>query len=130
MSIELQVQYKVDCEEIYGRVLDNHNVLSIVEGTCTKQTEQIWNDMYPAEPYHLEQSSNSLISNLGSDTVPQRSTKYDLVAAVKRQSSFYKKVIKGKLFRGSVQLTISFIKFIDKKSYSLYFCSGITVDNG
>lgn len=88
------MQYKIDCEEIYGRVLDNHNVLSIIEGTCTKQIEQIWNDMYPTEPYHLEKSSDSSISNFGSDTMLHRCTKYDLVAAVKRQSSFYKKVIK------------------------------------
>nr|DAD40855.1 TPA_asm: hypothetical protein HUJ06_015178 [Nelumbo nucifera] len=86
------VQYKADCEEFYGRILDNHNVVSTIQGASTKKTEEIWNRLYPEEPYKLDLSI-SLSKNID-EKFPEalRCTKYDLVSAVKRQSPFFYQV--------------------------------------
>ncbi|OWM89413.1 glycine-rich domain-containing protein 1-like [Punica granatum] len=89
------VQYKIDCEEIYGRILDNKNVLSTTEGTCTGETQKLWNHMYPTEPYHFEQNCHPLRTANSPNMWPHTSIKYDLVAAVKRQSPFFRKVSKS-----------------------------------
>lgn len=86
------MQYKIDCQELYGGILDNWNVLSSVQGTCTKQTEAIWNRMYPSEPYELDINGNSPKSGAGNTMGAPRDGGYDLVAAVKRQSSFFYQV--------------------------------------
>ncbi|KAG6648661.1 hypothetical protein CIPAW_07G161800 [Carya illinoinensis] len=86
------VRYKDDCEELYGRVLDNWNVASSVQGTCKKQTEEIWNIMYPIEPYELDPSSQ-LTENFGAIVMgASESTDYDLHSAVKRQCPFFYQV--------------------------------------
>ncbi|XP_048131223.1 glycine-rich domain-containing protein 2-like isoform X2 [Rhodamnia argentea] len=86
------VRYKIDCQELYGRILDNSNVLSSLQGTCTKQTEAIWNRMYPSEPYELDINGNSSKNGAGNTMGAPRDSDYDLVAAVKRQSSFFYQV--------------------------------------
>ncbi|KAI3910918.1 hypothetical protein MKW98_022605 [Papaver atlanticum] len=88
------VTYKTDCEEFYGQVLDNVNVISKVQGESTKQTEEIWNQLYPSEPYELDLRGTFAdeTSEILSDA--PESTKYDLVSAVKRQSSFFYQVSK------------------------------------
>ncbi|KAL3735017.1 hypothetical protein ACJRO7_024217 [Eucalyptus globulus] len=86
------VRYKIDCQELYGSILDNWNVLSSVQGTCTKQTEAIWNRMYPSEPYELNINGNLSKSGAGNTMGAPRDSDYDLVAAVKRQSSFFYQV--------------------------------------
>ncbi|KAF8406138.1 hypothetical protein HHK36_008218 [Tetracentron sinense] len=86
------VQYKSDCEKFYGRILDNRNVVSSVQGTSKSETEEIWNRLYPEEPYKLDLSSpfsKDVAENL---SVPLEHTKYDLVSAVKRQSPFFYQV--------------------------------------
>ncbi|KAK9163477.1 hypothetical protein Syun_004379 [Stephania yunnanensis] len=45
------IRYKADCEEFYGRILDNKNVVSTVQGASGKKSEEIWNRLYPGEPY-------------------------------------------------------------------------------
>ncbi|XP_030974427.1 glycine-rich domain-containing protein 1 [Quercus lobata] len=86
------VQYKTDCEKLYGRILDNSNVVSSVQGNCNRQTEEIWNRMYPEEPYNfnitraLSENVSQMLSGL------EKYTKYDLVSAVKRQSPFFYQV--------------------------------------
>jgi hypothetical protein len=89
----IQVQYKSDCEELYGRILDNSNVVSSIQGTCKRQTEEIWNRLYPEEPYNFN-ITQAFSENI-SETLPgvQKYTKYDLVSAVKRQSPFFYQVI-------------------------------------
>lgn len=62
----------------------------MIGGASTEQTEWIWNGMYPTEPYRLEQSCSLLVRNVET----QRSIHYDLVESVKRQSPFFKKVIR------------------------------------
>ncbi|KAG2291168.1 hypothetical protein Bca4012_007119 [Brassica carinata] len=82
------VRYKTDCEELYGRVLDNSNVSSSVNGTSKSQTETLWRRLYPTEPYDLD-----LINKTTSETERKHTTTtYDLVSAVKRQSTFYYQV--------------------------------------
>jgi hypothetical protein len=88
-----KVRYKLDCEELYGRVLDNFDVVSTVQGICGSQTEEIWNKLYPDEPY-----SSDLI-NITPENISkrieslQKYTKYDLISAVKRQSPFFYQVM-------------------------------------
>ncbi|CAK8540392.1 unnamed protein product [Lathyrus sativus] len=86
------VRYKVDCEELYGHVLDSFDVVSTVQGISDSQTEEIWNKLYPDEPY------NSDLINLIPEDISKRIdslpkyTKYDLISAVKRQIPFFYQV--------------------------------------
>ena len=92
------MRYKTDCEELYGRVLDNSGVLSSVNGSCNLQTENLWKRLYPMEPYDLD--SDKAISE---PVLEKRTTTYDLVSAVKRQCPFYYQVKKKKM------LTVAFL---------------------
>ena len=82
------MRYKTDCEELYGRILDNYNVVSSVQGTSTSETEEIWKTLYPNEPYLLDLTRD--FSNDTSEEVSgcEKHTQYNLVSAVKRQSPF------------------------------------------
>ncbi|CAA7048136.1 unnamed protein product [Microthlaspi erraticum] len=82
------VRYMSDCEEFYGRVLDNSGVVSSANGSCKLQTENLWKRLYPMEPYDLDLNKEEPddISAI------ERCTTYDLVSAVQRQSSFYNEV--------------------------------------
>ncbi|PSS17328.1 Glycine-rich domain-containing protein [Actinidia chinensis var. chinensis] len=85
------VQYKMDCLGLYGRILDSQNVVSSVCGTSKQQTENLWNKMYPNEPFEL--SVCGYVKTVAENKVEaSKSTCYDLVSAVKRQSSFYYQV--------------------------------------
>lgn len=88
------MRYKSDCEELYGRILDNCNVVSSVEKTCKRETEEIWKSLYPGEPYTLD--LNTALSEDISERVTdlEKCTKYDLVSAVKRQNPFFYQVMK------------------------------------
>ncbi|KAF7817067.1 glycine-rich domain-containing protein 1 [Senna tora] len=87
------VRYKTDCMELYGKILDNSNVISSIQATSKVQTERIWKTVYPNEPYELDLNNDSLQecveSYLGNS---ESTTKYDLISAVKRQSSFFYQV--------------------------------------
>lgn len=92
MMFKIQVRYKSDCEEFYGRVLDNSGVLSSVNGNCKLKTEDLWKRLYPEEPYELDLNRvDSEDISVKSSTL-EKCTKYDLVSAVKRQSPFYYQV--------------------------------------
>ncbi|KAK7252467.1 hypothetical protein RIF29_36422 [Crotalaria pallida] len=86
------VRYKSDCEELYGKILDNFDVVSTVQGVCGWQTEEIWNKLYPDEPYNVD------LINLSPEDISKRTdrlakyTKYDLISAAKRQSPFFYQV--------------------------------------
>ncbi|KAK8480845.1 hypothetical protein V6N13_056988 [Hibiscus sabdariffa] len=82
------VRYKADCEGLYGRILDNQNVISSIRTTCRKQTEEIWERVYPFEPYELNMSIR-LSENVQNFIQTSKSTEYDLVSAVKRQIPFF-----------------------------------------
>ncbi|CAN1773899.1 Glycine-rich domain-containing protein 1, partial [Linum perenne] len=87
------VRYSSDCLELYGSVLENSHVVSSVQGTCTKQTEEVWNKLYPDEPFQLDM--NKALSPLGANEKPvavEKCTKHDLVAAVTRQIPFTSQV--------------------------------------
>ncbi|WRX29981.1 Glycine-rich domain-containing protein-like - like 3 [Theobroma cacao] len=83
--------YKADCKELYGRILDNQNVISSTRAICRKQTEEIWKRMYPDEPYVLNTITHFLENVEDFQRVP-KSTEYDLISAVKRQSLFFYQV--------------------------------------
>ncbi|XP_058071138.1 uncharacterized protein LOC131220193 [Magnolia sinica] len=81
----LKVQYKTDCEKFYGRILDNRNVVSVVEGTSKQKTAKIWSSRYPEEPYEL--AFNITFSEGGAEKFSKSVD--DLVSAVRRQSVFF-----------------------------------------
>ncbi|KAH9612277.1 hypothetical protein KSS87_019105, partial [Heliosperma pusillum] len=77
------VRYKFDCEKLFGRILTNHNVMSSIQATSKSTSEEIWSKMYPAEPYELD-----LERPLQKSSQIEKFTRYDLIAAVKRQTGF------------------------------------------
>lgn len=87
-----QLRYKSDCEELYGRILDKSNVVSSVEDNNRKGTEEIWQRLYPEEPYEFDLAGASSDMS-GKLAGPENCTKYDLISAVKRQAPFYYQVI-------------------------------------
>ncbi|XP_074308930.1 glycine-rich domain-containing protein 2-like [Silene latifolia] len=82
------LRYKFDCEKLYGRTLGNQNVISSVQATSKSKTEEIWNRMYPEEPYELDMTKPFSEDDLQKGSENAKFTKYDLLAAVKRQMSF------------------------------------------
>ncbi|XP_010432017.1 PREDICTED: glycine-rich domain-containing protein 2-like [Camelina sativa] len=84
------VRYKTDCEQFYGRVLDNSGVVSSVNGNSKSKTETLWKRLYPTEPYDLD--LDKAISEPEDVSSLEKCTNYDLVSAVKRQCPFYYQV--------------------------------------
>ena len=87
-----QVQYIRDCKKVYGRILNNNNVESSTQTKSTLQSEKIWKELYPEEPFELVFTRTS---DVAMDVNPgaAEDITYDLVSAVKRQSSFYYQVL-------------------------------------
>ncbi|XP_073151115.1 glycine-rich domain-containing protein 1-like [Henckelia pumila] len=81
------VRYKSDCEEFYGRILDNENIVSSLEVTSGSETEKVWKMLYSAEPFQMD-SSSALQDNAYAKKGDEKCTKYDLICAVQRQSPF------------------------------------------
>ncbi|GER30738.1 hypothetical protein STAS_06697, partial [Striga asiatica] len=86
------VRYKQDCEEFYGKILDNKNVVSTLEGTSRNYTEAIWKKMYPGETFELNTTSSRQDNTPVKPLAGEKYTKYDLVSAVQRQSPFFYQV--------------------------------------
>ncbi|XP_057963215.1 glycine-rich domain-containing protein 1-like [Malania oleifera] len=86
------VQYKSDTEKLYGRVLDNYNVVSSIQGISKEETEEIWNGLYPEEPYHLDLTTPFLEDVSEKFSAAEKFIKYDLATAVKRQRPFFYQV--------------------------------------
>lgn len=87
------MRYKQDCEEFYGRILDNKNVVSSLEATSRTASEEIWKTLFPAEPYGLDMSTLQDDTS-GEIATAEKCTKYDLISAVQRQSPFSYQVSK------------------------------------
>ena len=90
----IQVQYKKDCKETFGRILNNHNVKSSLQGNSKLEMTEKWSRLYPEEPFELDCSSTSSEEILDKYPGAASSISYDLVSAVKRQSSFCYQVAK------------------------------------
>ncbi|KAL4556525.1 hypothetical protein LXL04_039181 [Taraxacum kok-saghyz] len=121
------VRYVADCKKVYGRILDPCGVvISSVEGTCKKKTEELWNKMYPKEPYELDFDNcfdNDNDNDIESKLISSASTTYDLVSAVKRQSSFFYQVSRefmkdGIFLEGAVQRYKGFLHLIRRNMES------------
>ncbi|CAK9148513.1 unnamed protein product [Ilex paraguariensis] len=114
------VRYMVDCKELFGRILDNQNVVSSVQGISKQQSEEIWKMMYPNESYELNWTVH--LQNAAENMLPASgSTNYDLVSAVKRQSPFYFQVstpsMNDDLFlEGAVERYKGFLYLIKKNT--------------
>ncbi|KAL8166112.1 hypothetical protein V2J09_007611 [Rumex salicifolius] len=120
------LRYKADCEELYGRVLDSLNVMSSsVDGASTTQTEEIWKTLYPNEPYLIDlkcpfDEDDSAIAAKFSDS---KTTSYDLISAVKRQSTFFYQVSRPHMsneeyLKASVERYKGFLHLIRKNMKS------------
>ncbi|CAN8243394.1 unnamed protein product, partial [Cochlearia groenlandica] len=107
------VRYISDCEQLYGKVLDNYDIVSSTNGSFKSKTENIWKRLYPMESYDINLdkaiSEPMDISNL------EKCTTYDLISASKRQSSFYSKVL-----RAHVDNEITIQEAIDRYKAFLY----------
>ncbi|KAM0953049.1 putative Glycine-rich domain-containing protein [Dioscorea sansibarensis] len=88
------VQYKKDCEEFYGKMLNNKLVVSSLQakGKSKDQTMEMWTKLFPEEPFDLNFTSDLSEININKNFEDGKNIKYDLVSAVKRQSSFYYQV--------------------------------------
>lgn len=66
--------------------------MSSLRGACKRQTEEIWNRLYPNEAYDFD--FTKALSENASETLSglEKHTEYDLVSAVKRQSPFFYQV--------------------------------------
>ncbi|XP_076927584.1 glycine-rich domain-containing protein 1-like [Bidens hawaiensis] len=96
------VRYKSDCEEFYEKILDNRNVVSSVQGISRRETEEIWNKLYPNEPYDFDMT-RALSTKFSEDMYKNQSfSKYDFTLAIERQSPFFYQVsrphVKSDLF--------------------------------
>ncbi|KAL2317584.1 hypothetical protein Fmac_031460 [Flemingia macrophylla] len=87
------VRYKADCMELYGRILGNSNVVSSTQGTSKEESEKLWETMYPCEPYELDLSNDS-VQDFSENVLEgkESATNYDLISAVKRQTTFFYQV--------------------------------------
>ncbi|KAM7496526.1 hypothetical protein LguiA_020940 [Lonicera macranthoides] len=75
-------------------LLDNNNVVFSIQGISARETQEIWNKLYPAEPYEFY-SISAFSHKLSNDEVigAQKCTNYDLVKAIENQSPFFYQVI-------------------------------------
>ncbi|XP_014758188.1 glycine-rich domain-containing protein 2 [Brachypodium distachyon] len=85
------VQYINDCKRLYGIILDNRNVESSIQVKSKDQSEKVWAGFYPREPFELEYTSPPDDTVYASDGAAS-DISYNLVSAVKRQSSFFYQV--------------------------------------
>ncbi|XP_049375148.1 glycine-rich domain-containing protein 2-like isoform X1 [Solanum verrucosum] len=86
------VRYKTDCEKLYGRILDNHDVESSVNAKSKQDTEELWKHLYTNEPYDLD-SARALSEDVHAKAIQaEKYSDYDLVSAVTRQSPFFYQV--------------------------------------
>ena len=102
MVFAFQVRYKSDCEELFGEILDNRNVVSTVERTSKTETEDVWRALYPEEPYLVDLTGSFSEDISGKTGLLEKYTEYDLVSAVKRQVPFFFQVIEHDYYCFSV----------------------------
>ncbi|KAL9229466.1 hypothetical protein vseg_004929 [Gypsophila vaccaria] len=82
------LRYKMDCLKLFGRFLDNGNVMSTVQATSKSATEKVWGQMYPEEPFELDLTRSYPEEALQTCSQNPKFTTYDLMDAVKRQIRF------------------------------------------
>ncbi|KAL2903898.1 Glycine-rich domain-containing protein 2 [Bienertia sinuspersici] len=84
------IRYKTECENRYGRVLDNHNIILSTQGTSRSKTKEIWNTIFSKNPMNFTIIENFQLSRKSDEGAIF--TGYDLVSAVGRQDySYYKR---------------------------------------
>ncbi|XP_078436875.1 glycine-rich domain-containing protein 1-like isoform X2 [Wolffia australiana] len=84
------LQYIRDCEREFGRIIGSRNVISTVgEGPIPLESKEIWIKAYPHEPFEIDYSCSSSTNDNHEE---KTEITYDLVSAVKRQSSFFDQV--------------------------------------
>ncbi|VAH55351.1 unnamed protein product [Triticum turgidum subsp. durum] len=68
-------------------MLDSKNVRSSIHAKSKDQSEKVWTELYPGEPFELEYTSPS-DDSVYVDDGTAGGISYDLISAVKRQSTF------------------------------------------
>ncbi|KZV41578.1 hypothetical protein F511_12604 [Dorcoceras hygrometricum] len=102
--------------ELYGRILDNDNVVSSLDGHRAAKLRR----SYSSEPYDLEFSS-ALQDNAYAKKGDEKCTKYDLISAVQRQSPFFYQVSRAHMnddryLEGSVAMYKGFLHLIKRNT--------------
>ena len=87
-----QTQYIKDCKRLYGRILGTNNDKSSIQAKSNDQAEKVWTELYPGEPFELEYTSPS-DDSVYVDDGTAGGISYDLISAVRRQSSFVYQVV-------------------------------------
>ena len=88
-----QTRYIKDCKRLYGRILDCKNVRSSIQAKSKDRSEKVWTELYPGEPFDLEYSGSPSDDSVYVGDETAGGISYDLVSAVKRQSSFVYQVV-------------------------------------
>ncbi|KAG9139849.1 hypothetical protein Leryth_026358 [Lithospermum erythrorhizon] len=86
------VRYKSDCEELYGNILDNQNVVSSIQGSSITNTQKAWTKLYPDQPYAFDYSADVDDDYAEKITALDKYSKYDLLSAIQRQAPFFYQV--------------------------------------
>ncbi|KAL9245916.1 hypothetical protein vseg_019513 [Gypsophila vaccaria] len=83
-------RYLFDCKQLYGKLLGCYKVISSIAASeeSVSATVEIWNKMYPEEPYELDINSSFSEDAVQSGSQNEKFTSYDLLDAVKRQIPF------------------------------------------
>jgi Glycine-rich domain-containing protein-like len=89
------VQYKNDCERVYGKILDSRNVESSIQAKSKRKSEEMWAQLYPDEPFELDNSTVSPHKIVDINAGAAGNITYNLVSAANRQCSFYYQVSRG-----------------------------------
>ncbi|KAG9159053.1 hypothetical protein Leryth_020965, partial [Lithospermum erythrorhizon] len=86
------ITYNSDCQAMYGKILDNENVVSSTQVTSVEQTKDVWEKLYPMESFVLD--LNVVQNEINEEKVIKvgKFTQYDLTSATQRQSFFYSQV--------------------------------------
>lgn len=66
--------------------------MSSVQGTSKRSTEEIWNKLYPDEPYDFDMTRAHSTEFSEALYKTQRFSQYDFTLAVERQSPFFYQV--------------------------------------
>uniref|UniRef100_R7W9P0 Glycine-rich domain-containing protein 1 n=1 Tax=Aegilops tauschii TaxID=37682 RepID=R7W9P0_AEGTA len=81
-------RYIKDCKRLYGRILDSKNVRSSIQAKSKDRLEKVWTELYPGEPFELEYSGSPSDDSVYVGDETAGGVSYDLISAVKRQSTF------------------------------------------
>ncbi|XP_057865152.1 glycine-rich domain-containing protein 2 isoform X2 [Cryptomeria japonica] len=121
------VQYEKDCMKIYGKIVDASFAETSVKEFARKQTEEIWKNCHPEEPYELDLSQCDFDNSHRVAFQSFQKIEYDLMEAVRRQSSFFHQVSRehmsnDRFLKGAEERYKGFLYLIKKNGENSVNC--------